>query len=221
MPVYHAHELIHIHVPKTGGTAIARCFERLGAFEWTREFWVGSERRDGRWYEYQHLSMGELEALSSAKLAGYASFAVVRNPYARLLSDHLWREAMAEQHAGVPIRCFDSFGAFLRAIPADLDSRWLEHVEGRDQPWANFLIHVRPQYQYVYDLRGRRRVDEILRFEQLDRDLGRLLARHRLNGSGIAAPRSRDLLAHYDRELLDLVNEAYVHDFECFGYEML
>lgn len=221
MPVYHDHKLIHIHIPKTGGTAIARCFERSGAFEWNRDSWVGDERRNGRWYEYQHLSIRELESLSGAKLAGYASFAVVRDPYARMFSDYLWRKEMKKSHPHSPIRSFDSFGAFLHAIPKDLDSCWLEHVERGDRERANFLIHVRPQYQYVFDLRGSCRVDEVLRFERLDRDVGRLLARHQLADTGIKAPRARNLLPHYDRGLLDLVNEIYVHDFECFAYEML
>ena len=48
MPVYHDYRLIHVHIPKTAGTAIARCFEKAGAFEWRRDFWVGTEWKDGR-----------------------------------------------------------------------------------------------------------------------------------------------------------------------------
>ncbi len=221
MPVYPDYRLVHVHVPKTGGTAIGSLFEKLGAFRWSPEFWVGSERRNGRWYEYQHLSMRELSELSDAKLADYASFAVVRNPYARLLSDFLWRREIHDRYPDSPIRSFESFDAFLHALPEDLDSRWPSHVEGADREQANFLIHVRPQYQYVFDLEGRRLVDDLLRFETLDRDLGRLLARHGLDDATVSRPPARDLEPYYDRALLDLVNEAYVHDFECFSYAML
>ena len=221
MPVYRDYRLVHIHIPKTGGTAIASYFEKLGALTWTRESWVGLEHRNGRWYEYQHLSMREFESLSQGEFDGHDSFAVVRNPYARMVSDFLWRQRISREQPGATLRTFDSFEAFVHAIPEDLDSRWLDHLTEGDRRQANFLIHVRPQYQYVFDLEGNRLVDEILRFESLGRDADRLLERHHLRNNAIRSVPERDFQAFYDRGLLDRVNEIYVHDFECFSYEML
>jgi len=92
MPVYHKHKLIHIHIPKTAGTAIEGFFHRIGDMQWGRESWVGQEKKNGRWYEYQHLSMQELRSLAGSPFPDHASFAVVRDPYTRLVSDYAWRE---------------------------------------------------------------------------------------------------------------------------------
>ena len=112
MPVYNEHGLIHVHIPKTGGTAIEEYFESIGAFKWTSEFWVGQERRNGRWYEYQHLSMRELRSLTGSTFETFDSFAVVRSPYARLVADYIWRRRRQRGPHGA-VRVFDSFDAFL------------------------------------------------------------------------------------------------------------
>ena len=164
--------------------------------------------------------MRELESLSNGGLAGYDSFAVVRNPYARLVSDYLWRQQLRRQFPDAPIRVFHSFEGFVHAIPEDLDCRWFEHVENQDREHASFLIHVRPQYQYVFDLKGECLVDEIFRFERLDLDMAPLFERHRLSQTGIRAGPERDFEAYYSRALLDRVNEIDVLDFECFSYGM-
>ena len=221
MPVYPAHELVHIHIPKTGGTAIGRCFQKIGDRPWTAEFCGGQEHKDGRWYEHGHLTMQELRRLSGTTWDAYDSFALVRNPYARTLSDYLWRERIRVRYPGSATQFFDSFDAFVRAIPGDMGARWPDRIQGADQSWANFLIHVRPQHQFIIDEEGRRLVNHVFRFEHLPRDVHALLARHGANGATLQAPPERDLAAYYDRTLLDLVNEIYAADFEHFSYEQL
>ncbi len=213
MPVYAAHELVHIHIPKTGGTAIRQCFEEA-------EF-CGHDYKDGRWYEHGHLSMGELRGLSGSTWDAYESFTVVRNPYARTLSDYLWRERIRVRYPGSATQFFDSFETFVRAIPRDMGTRWPDHIQGADQRGANLLIHVRPQHQYVIDEEGQCLVNHVFRFEHLPRDVNALLARHHASGATLRAPRERDLAAYYDRTLLDLVNGIYAEDFERFSYERM
>jgi hypothetical protein len=218
MPVYHRHRLVHIHIPKTGGTAIERFFHEIGDMARGAEPWLGRARLGGRWYELQHLTWQELSSLSGLPLEEYASFAVVRDPYERMVSDHLWRNAIAAGHPDSPIRSFDSFAAFVRSIPPDLDARWTEFIDGADRREANFLIHVRPQHHYVFDDDAKRHVDDLLRFEALDRDLGISLGRHGLVVDGIRRPQQRDMSEFYDRELLDRVNAVYARDFDQLGY---
>ena len=57
MPIYPKHRLVHIHIPKTGGTAIQKYFHDSGDRQWTPEGGLGQAYRDGRWYEHGHLSM--------------------------------------------------------------------------------------------------------------------------------------------------------------------
>ena len=221
MPIYPEHRLIHIHIPKTGGTAIAESFHALGDLRWTPEFWIGQQQRNGRWYEYQHLTMLELRALAGADFHSRDSFVVVRNPYARLVSDYVWRQGIRRDRPHSATRFFDSFDLFLQAIPEDMGVRWLDHIQRADQAEANFLIHVRPQYQYVYDVDGRLLVDELVRFENFGREINRLLTRYGVSMTARTPPRARDLAPYYNRQLLDRVNEIYARDFECFSYERL
>jgi hypothetical protein len=218
VPVYHHNRLVHIHIPKTGGTAIERFFHTIGDMVWGPGSWFGQEQRAGRWYELQHLTWPELGSLSGLSLEEYASFAVVRDPYERMVSDYLWRRSPGADDPDSPLRSFDSFAAFIGAIPPDLDARWAEFIDGADQPDANFLIHVRPQHHYVFDDEASCLVDDLLRFETLDRDLGGLFDRHGLVTHNIRRPPPRDMGQFYDRGLLDHVNAVYAADFDHLGY---
>jgi hypothetical protein len=218
MPVFHKNKLIHIHIPKTAGTAIERFFHSIGDMTWSPESWVGQEKKNGRWYEYQHLSMPELRSLAGTVFPGYASFAVVRDPYSRLVSDYTWRRLIQQHYPESPTQFFDTFDAFLNAIPEDISARWPDHIHSADQKWANFLIHVRPQHPYVLDEQGNCLVDDILEYEKLDKDLGVVLRRHGLHAEGIRSPPNREIDEYFSREKIKKVNEIYARDFELFSF---
>ena len=82
-------------------------------------------------------------------------------------------------------------------------------------------FQVRPQHHYVFDAEGRCLVDELLRFETLGHDMHRLLSGHEARTTAVTTPGAPHLAAYDDRQLLDLVNELYARDFECFSYERL
>lgn len=218
MPVYHKHKLIHIHIPKTAGTAIESFFHRIGDMEWGPESWVGQEKINGRWYEYQHLSMMELRSLAKSEFPGFTSFAVARDPYTRLISDFAWRQWIQSEHPGSPTQFFDSFDAFLQAIPKDINTLWPDHVYGADQAWANFLIHIRPQYQFIFDKNDNCLVDDVLSFENLAQDVPLVLDRFGLHAENIRSPQIRQPDEYFSREQIKLVNKIYAGDFEIFSY---
>ncbi|MEM7585917.1 MAG: sulfotransferase family 2 domain-containing protein [Acidobacteriota bacterium] len=214
MPVYHQHQLVHIHIPKTAGTAVEGFFHGLGDMVWGPRSWLGQQRRDGRWWELQHLTYRELVSMTGFQYAAFRSFAVVRNPYQRLLSDYFW-------HAAPPRERFASLAEFLSQIPRDMDRRWDDAIRGADRDTANLLIHVRPQSHYAHDALGRQLVDEVLRFEQLGEDLERLLQPHELTPGFVRPPRTRRLEDHLEPRQIERINEIYASDFERFGYEKL
>jgi len=221
VPIYHKHRLIHIHIPKTGGTAIEQFFHEIGDMTWGLESWVGQERRNGRWYEYQHLSLPELQSLSKSEYETYDSFAVVRNPYSRLLSDYIWRQAISQVYPESPTPAFASFDAFIRAIPKDINSNWTRHIHNADQKEANFLIHIRPQYKYIIDAAENLLVDDIFRFENLDQEIDKLFNRYCLKNTKFIKPHNRNLNEFFNRTTISIVNEIYEKDFQQFSYEML
>ena len=218
MPVFHKHKLIHIHIPKTAGTAIEGFFHRIGDMTWGPGSWMGQEKRNGRWYEYQHLSMPELRSLAGSLFPDHASFAVVRDPYTRLISDFTWRRFIQEHYPDSPTQFFDTFDTFLNAIPQDINACWIDHIHRADQKWANFLIHVRPQHQYILDEKGNFLVDDILEYERLDEALSVVLARYGLHADGIKSPPKRDIDGYFSREQISRINEIYAMDFELFSF---
>lgn len=213
--------MIHIHIPKTGGTAIEGQFEALGDLTWDPECWIGVERRDGRWYELQHLSMTELQTLSNGLYSDFESFAVVRNPYRRLLSDYVWRRRIREAYPNAAIPAFDSFGAFIQSIPRDINTSWRDYANNADQADANFLIHVRPQYQYVSKHDRLDGVTHILKFERLKDDIERLFVGRNIETSNFRNGTELDITDHYTRHQLDIINEIYERDFNVFSYPMI
>lgn len=217
MPVYHRSKLVHIHIPKTGGTAIERFFHSIGDMVWGKESWLGQEYLHRRWYEFQHLSIPELLNFAG-EFKNFYSFAVIRNPYSRLVSEFLWRQSVFQN--GGPHQCFDSFEELVFALPLEIDNHWHDVIEDANQRQANFLIHVRPQHQYVCDRSGKLVVNELLRFEQFKDDFARLLKRHGLQTEMIQTPRERNIEEYYDRKMLDRVNMIYARDFSLGAYEM-
>ncbi len=218
MPVYKQHELVHIHIPRTGGTAIGAFFNSVGDMPWNRGSWVGQEMLNGRWYEYQHLAIEEFLTLSRNEFSGYRSFAVTRNPYHRLISDFHWRQMIHNNFPQAAVLVFDSFASLVAAIPDDINTNWDDLVQGADQAQANFLIHVRPQVHYIGTMKGAQQVQVLLAFEQLDRDFAALLSPYGISTSRIKPPAARPLEQHYDQAMLDRVARIYSDDFKLGHY---
>lgn len=222
MPVYRRHRLVHLHVPKTAGTAIERLFHQRDDMVWGPASWVGEERRDGRWYEYQHLTGPELDRLSGDEFAGFARFAVVRDPYQRLVSDHLWRRAIKQADPDAFLHAFDTFGEFVEAIPVDVDGSWDALVAGASRADANLLIHLRPQYHYLQGRDGAPdRSVELVRYEGLPDELDAVLSPRGVDNDLVRRPPQHRLGDLFTPDLLRLVNERYRRDFAELGYPML
>lgn len=221
MPVYKNHRLIHIHIPKTGGTAIEWQFFALGDLTWGPECWIGEEIRDGRWYEYQHLSMTELQTLSNSQYADFESFAVVRNPYRRLLSDYFWRIKIREAWPKAAIPAFESFDTFIQSIPQDINTSWNAYMSRANREDANFLIHIRPQYHYVSNYDELNGLSHILKFENLKDELQKIFSSREIQTSRFRNGMEIDIAEHFTRTQLDIVNAIYERDFHAFSYEMI
>ena len=221
MPVYRNFKLIHIHIPKTGGTAIGRFFSKNNDMQWNGNSLVGQKKLGNRWYEYQHLTMLEFKSLTKGEFIDFDSLAVTRNPYSRLVSDYCWRCIWGAQHQNANIRAFETFKKFIQAIPRDVDRNWLSYLVNANKKDANFLIHVRPQHHYVRSPSGKQLVNKLMQFERLKDDFDQLAIALELENEIVKTTKERDYLKYFDRETIDIVNSIYIRDFELGSYALI
>jgi hypothetical protein len=216
MPLYHKHKLIHVHIPKTGGTSIEG--QLLDKANVQDQILNKSDKNmlcyvfdPIRKKSHQHYTF--LEIIDSCKekninLDEYNSFAVVRNPFERAASDfHICNSNVLHKkykmHNIQQIRM--EFHLFL-----------LEFLDPVSM--AKFDWHAYPQYKYISDADGNS-LDEIkiLRFENLTEDFLNLgigdLVIH--TNESIRKHAYRE---YYTTETRDLILDYYKEDFIRFGY---
>ncbi|MEN8175753.1 MAG: sulfotransferase family 2 domain-containing protein [Pseudomonadota bacterium] len=229
----HQLKCLFVHIPKTAGQSIEQALmQRLGAGPEDRPSLLlvhNPDRRRGP-PRLAHLTAAEyleLGYLNAEQFDSYYKFSIVRNPWARLVSEYNYRRHYKR---------FDFRTFVLRRLPQP----------GPTQAYR----HVMPQRDYLFDARGRQLVDFIGRLENIDEDYPRLRDRLGLppgplphvNRSAAKATRSRTGLplldglkrtiyekrrarrtfAHYtryyDAETRDRVTELYADDIRTFGY---
>ncbi len=220
MPVYRNSKLIHIHIPKTGGTAIERFFHKIGDMEWNGNSLVGHKKTRDRWIELQHLTMVEVLERTADEFETFHSFAVVRNPYSRLVSTYRWRNRVVNQSANQHILAFDSFKEFIKSIPKDMDQNWYSYIRDADMKFGNFLIHIRPQFHYTESDSGMPLVSEILHFENLRDEFDKLCRRLGHINNIVGTSSDVEFMEYYDSETIEIVNTLYQKDFGLGNYAL-
>ena len=146
--ISHHHKCVFVHVPKAAGESIERAFFtdlELPLSDY-RELLLGSnpDPESGP-RSFSHLAASEyveFEHVSQATFDEYFTFAVVRNPWARVVSIYRYMKIH------VP---------FAHFVEHDLSGSLWDY-------WYHF---VRPRTEFVYDDRGNIIVDRVIRFENL------------------------------------------------------
>jgi Sulfotransferase family len=200
--INHHHHCIFVHIPKTAGKSINRFF--------------GME-----WQKHKDLSRYAQE-LPPQLFSSHFKFAIVRNPWDRILSDYNFQN---KKHAPANEKLFAlddrgrtrSFREWLDAAfsnPFYYESgQWSAEVSPGIHRWS-------PQVDWI-SLNGNIAVDAVLKMENLERDFEevcRLLGRT----SGGLPCRNWKFHLHYshyyDESTRKLVGEYYAKDIETFRY---
>jgi len=107
--------VMFIHIPKTAGTAIEKSFENSG---WSLKFFHAPNRGHGPDLapcNPQHWHQGPLRKWAYTAGPVTFEFALVRNPFTRLISEMLWREKSQSAHInqhGYDTEFFNRLDAF-------------------------------------------------------------------------------------------------------------
>jgi len=198
-----------VHVPRTGGQSVERALFPSHSF---------SDREDPRHLYGWNASFGWLNHLSvqESRAGGFVtpvlarrlfSFAFVRNPWDRLVSEYAWK---------FPDDCV-SFHDFVSAIAGREDHR----VIGRYRSLRAYEQHVRPQADYVIDQGGRSSVDFVGRWEKLQagfREVCRYIGAPCIRLPHLNSSCRGPYADYYDRESRMLASQVYAVDIARFGY---
>ncbi len=201
--INHQYRCIFVHIPKTAGKSINRFFGM-------------------RWQNHKDL-FRYAEELEPRVFAGYFKFAIVRNPWDRMLSEYNFQkkkkyfpdnEKLFAEDDGGHIRKFREWVETALRDPFHYaPCRWGGEVSEGIHRWS-------PQVDWI-SLNGKIAVDRVLRMENLQddfEDVGRLLGRP----SEKLPCRNWKFHLHYshyyDEATKRLVADYYAKDIEAFGY---
>ena len=206
MPYYPEKNILFIHIPKTGGSVIECELKR----QYTQHLYSGL--RDGvTEYPYNNVSLQHqyfVDLYNGKDILGIRFskdlkvFAVVRNPYDRVISDLFW------------------YGLISKESTSDYVSNIIRcHYLHRNDKFIDG--HNRPQYKYVVDEKGNLvEPIKIFKCEQLNDSNEEI---NNYLGVNIDIKRNdvnKDYSRYINQESIELINDFYKRDFEMFGYQM-
>jgi hypothetical protein len=200
MPIIRANgqNILFMHIPKSGGTSVE---------SWLEQSYPISLKRSLKGHELpvvpQHIHAEMTRFLFDESFFDY-SFAVVRNPYARMLSEYKYR--MSHRRRRERILPQPSFSGWVRST--------LRRYERDNFVYSN---HIRPQHQFLFE------GTEVFRLEDgLDGLQARLT-----EILGVAPPnsipflnKSRTVEIAIDDATAALLAKFYGGDFEALGYSV-
>ncbi len=227
------HNLIFVHIPKTAGTSVEwHLIKELGYNHYMlRKLIVGPNS----WPWKGPPSKGHLLAQDYVKKGWITQqqwdeakkFALVRNPYRRLVSAYNGRGT------GFRYRLLKrkdwSFREFvLDYFPTILENNYIGSHDN--------YHHVMPQHKYLVDAQGKMMVENIIKLENIKEELPPFLrsigldgalpeqqhvsiGKDPLTGRPLSQGEKLKTSDYYDEDTINFVKKYYQKDFELLGYD--
>ena len=208
------HNYIFIHIPKTGGTSLARALEARAAADdimlgdtpkaRKRRHRVKGVAAAGRLWKHSMLS-DIVGLVTPEQIAQARVFTMVRNPWDRVVSYYHWLRGQGFDHPAVGLAKGLGFSAFL------------------NHPQIAASLQAHPYARYVSDARGGERCDLFVRLEHLGQDIARLEQLIELSIGPLPhdnrSEREKSYAAYYSKEDQHLVGDLLREDIDRFGYQ--
>lgn len=201
--ISHPFRCISVHIPKAAGNSVNRAFG------------IG-------WQDHKDIARYQAE-LPAAVFASYFKFAVVRNPWDRLLSDYNY-QVRKSRPADSKLHLFDERGA-RRNFAAWTEAALTETARYPANSWGGEVsagIHrFSPQLDWI-SLAGTPALDFIARFEHIDADFRVISRAVGLEQKELPKRNPRfhfHYSRYYDDATRDRVGQYYATDIAAFGYK--
>jgi len=204
---------IFVHIPKTGGTALALALEARAMKD---DILIGdtpkARARKGRLRGvtaagrlWKHSTLADIAGLASdAEIAQFFTVTLVRNPWDRIVSYYHWLRLQGFAHPAVGLAKAQGFAGFL------------------NHPQTVAALAMAPYGSYMRDRHGVERASLFVRLERLDQDLAPFETHLGFPLSPLAranaTPRPRDWRRFYSDVDAELVARIAAEDIARFGY---
>jgi hypothetical protein len=203
---------VFVHIPKTGGTAMALALEARAMAD---DILIGdtpkAKARRGRLKRlraagrlWKHSTLADIDGvLAAGELEAMFAFTLVRNPWDRMVSYYHWLRGQSFDHPAVRLAGQTDFSGFL------------------NDPATGASFRAHPAASYMRDAGGVERAAAYVRLEHLDADLAPVAAHlgfmpqmARTN----ASDRAPDWRVYYSDADAALVGRIAADDIARFGY---
>ncbi|CRM46226.1 MULTISPECIES: sulfotransferase family 2 domain-containing protein [Pseudomonas] len=203
------HNTLFIHIPKCGGTSVESAIWE--EHEKTEEnLWMGFLDQYHNKFQtggLQHLKAMQIrQQIGREKFDNLFKFSIVRNPFARSVSQYLYMSSRADLRDYIGMEAGDSFLTYLHKIQRRSHVQWQQQVS------------------FLYDYKGNLLVDLVIPLEQIS-GLPELL-RENTSINIERVPKTNTYTKTYDyqdylcNESVALISDLYLEDFEAFGYSI-
>lgn len=204
---------IFIHIPKTGGTALALALEARAMKEdiligdtpkaRARKARIKGVKSAGRLWK--HSTLADIAGLATPdEIAGFFTFTLVRNPWDRVVSYYHWLRGQSFAHPAVGLAKTHDFSGFLT------------------HPQTVTSLGLWPYSAYMRDAAGHERASLFARLEHLEKDLAPLEAHLGFRIAPLpranASARARDWRGFYSDADASLVARICADDIARFSY---
>lgn len=208
-----ARRFVFVHIPKTGGTALALALEAKAKAD---DILIGDTpkamKRRGRLKRlkpagrlWKHSTLADIDGvLTAAQLDGFFTLTLVRNPWDRALSYYHWLRAQSFAHPAVELAKALAFSPFL------------------NHPQTRTAFALWPAAAYMRDAAGVERATLYARLERLDEELAPFEAHLGFRVTPLAraneSDRPRDWRHAYSDADAALIAQLCAEDISRFGY---